>query len=277
MHTDRPSLVPSVSTPNPKITRPQEGGDAAAGSACRAGVPPSVDPGLSYGFVSWEDVPRRYQLYMPQQVYAQPDRPLPLIVDFHGMPILEEMRCVRSRPYDRSIDSIRTPSPHVRDNPLLPNPLNPSHPRPNTSEAIASGLDYVAEEKGFIVVRPHALGSLFNAGSCCNPFVDDVGFVRKLVQTLKRLYCIDPRRIYAVGLSGGGMMIYKVACDAADVFVSWRTRAAWVIINDKRSDHQSTRYGGRRRPIGRSLTYIHILSLTNATGRRRLDWRGAAR
>lgn len=92
----------------------------------------------------------------------------------------------------------------------------------HNSEAIASGLDYRAEEgDGFIVARPHALGSFWNAGSCCFPYVDDVGFIRALVQRLQRLYCIDPRRVYAVGLSGGGMMIYKAACDAADVFVSW--------------------------------------------------------
>lgn len=109
-HPSFPASPPQI--PNHPTT--QEGGDAAAGSACRAGVPPSVDPGLSYGFVSWEDVPRRYQLYMPQQVYAQPDQPLPLIVDFHGMPILEEMRCVRSRPYDRSIDSIQPRHPIPR-------------------------------------------------------------------------------------------------------------------------------------------------------------------
>lgn len=60
-------------------------------------MPPSVDQGLSYDFVFWEGIPRRYQLYMPKQAFAHPDRPLPLIVDFHGMPILEEMRCVYAR------------------------------------------------------------------------------------------------------------------------------------------------------------------------------------
>lgn len=89
------------------------------------------------------------------------------------------------------------------------------------SEVIASGLNDKAEQEGFLVVYPHAFMSLWNAGNCCIPYVDDPGFVRALLRELHKTHCIDSSRIYGVGLSGGGFMAYKAACDDADIFAAF--------------------------------------------------------
>jgi polyhydroxybutyrate depolymerase len=64
----------------------------------------------------------------------------------------------------------------------------------------------------------------WNAGHCCggarDDAVDDVGFVRALVAELKRRLPVDAARIHATGMSNGGMMAHRLACDAADLFAS---------------------------------------------------------
>ncbi|MBK8962178.1 MAG: PHB depolymerase family esterase [Candidatus Competibacter sp.] len=91
-----------------------------------------------------------------------------------------------------------------------------------------TNLHQIAERHGFIVVYPNGTGAQqgrrlsWNAGSSPprgyaeNQNVDDVGFVSAILQQLKRSYNIDPRRIYATGLSKGGMFAYRLGCDLSD-------------------------------------------------------------
>lgn len=99
-------------------------------------------------------------------------------------------------------------------------------------------FDDQADRAGFIVVYPNgtdrarpllnALGKpgllTWNAGACCGYAVehrtDDVAFIRALVGQLERDYRIDPARVYATGLSNGGMMAYRLACEASDIFAA---------------------------------------------------------
>ncbi len=101
-----------------------------------------------------------------------------------------------------------------------------------------TGFNALADREGFIVVHPdgtgrrrpllNALGKgrlyTWNAGNCCGyaaqQDIDDVGFLRSLVRVLSDRYPIDPARIYATGLSNGGMMSYRLACDASDLFAA---------------------------------------------------------
>ena len=86
-------------------------------------------------------------------------------------------------------------------------------------------MDAVADRENFIVVYPNGtsrIGSMltWNAANCCGYAyergVDDVAFIRALVDELERRYRIDPRRIYATGMSNGGMMTYRLACALSD-------------------------------------------------------------
>jgi polyhydroxybutyrate depolymerase len=60
----------------------------------------------------------------------------------------------------------------------------------------------------------------WNAGTCCGAAaasqVDDVAFVRALLDDLARRIDYDASRVYATGLSNGAMMSYRLAAELSD-------------------------------------------------------------
>ncbi len=101
----------------------------------------------------------------------------------------------------------------------------------NANNAInQTHFDRVADANGFVAVFPNGSGPLrrilltWNAGNCCGyaveNAVDDVGFVRALIAELTATLAIDPRRVYATGLSNGAMMSYLLGCEAADLIAA---------------------------------------------------------
>ena len=91
-------------------------------------------------------------------------------------------------------------------------------------QELLSDLTAKAAARGSIVAYPAGLGRSWNAGSCCGRAhaedLDDVRFLRDLVRQLGREQCIDRRRVYATGMSNGGLMSYRLACEASDVFAA---------------------------------------------------------
>jgi polyhydroxybutyrate depolymerase len=89
-----------------------------------------------------------------------------------------------------------------------------------TQMELYTGLDGVAEEKGFLAVYPQALLGSWNAGACCGEAarrgIDDVAFVRAALDALGGEVCTDERRIYATGMSNGGFFAHRVGCELAD-------------------------------------------------------------
>jgi polyhydroxybutyrate depolymerase len=78
-----------------------------------------------------------------------------------------------------------------------------------------AGLDDKADQCGFIVVYPNGGLRSFNAGAvdCRREFGrDEVKFVDRILDDLQKRVNVDPCRIYATGLSDGGMMCYRLAC-----------------------------------------------------------------
>ena len=59
----------------------------------------------------------------------------------------------------------------------------------------------------------------WNAGKCCGPArrtnADDVGFTFAVLDDLAKRTPVDKRRVYATGISNGGMMAYRLAADAS--------------------------------------------------------------
>jgi len=91
------------------------------------------------------------------------------------------------------------------------------------------GLQKTADAADFIVAFPNGYSKLaggrfatWNAGGCCGDArdrgVDDVGFARAVVAALRERYSIDAGRVFAAGMSNGGMLSHRLACEAADVF-----------------------------------------------------------
>jgi polyhydroxybutyrate depolymerase len=89
-----------------------------------------------------------------------------------------------------------------------------------------SGLDQKADAEGFITVYPYGSGTdperglSFNGGECCGyamfQQVDDVGFVRTLLDDLATVANVDADRVFATGLSNGGIMAHRVASELSD-------------------------------------------------------------
>ena len=79
-----------------------------------------------------------------------------------------------------------------------------------------TGFTALAEREGFVVAYPAGLHRRWNDGRGIVSS-DDVGFIRALLDTLERELSIDPRRIYATGISNGAMFSYRLACDLPGV------------------------------------------------------------
>lgn len=129
---------------------------------------------------------RRYALYIPPGL--DPDKPAALVLAFHGGGGHAEFM----------VDDARY------------------------------GLIGKAREAGFVVAFPNGHSrfprgrlATWNAGGCCgnarDSNSDDVGFTRAVVADIGRRVAIDRQRIFATGMSNGGMMAYRLACEAADL------------------------------------------------------------
>ncbi|HMJ09862.1 MAG TPA: PHB depolymerase family esterase [Polyangiaceae bacterium] len=83
-------------------------------------------------------------------------------------------------------------------------------------------MDPIADREGFITVYPDGTGALrtWNAGQCCGRAVadgvDDVGFIAALLDHLEGELCTDKRRVFATGMSNGGMLTHRLACELSD-------------------------------------------------------------
>ncbi len=148
-------------------------------------VAPSGD--LQAGLVTPDGRTRTYRLHVPAEL---PDRPVPLLVALHG-------GTGSGAQFERS-----------------------------------SGFDAQADARQMIVVYPDGVGSgpdetelrTWNSGLCCGASmrkqVDDVEFVRELLDTIEQQYSIDPTHVFAAGHSNGGFMAYRLACELSDRIVA---------------------------------------------------------
>lgn len=123
---------------------------------------------------------RSYVLHVPAAYDGT--KPVPLVLDFHGV--------------GDSGASERNDSPY-------PDALDP---------------------EGVVMAFPDGMkgpaGTAWNVGPCCVANVDDVAFARAVVEHVRERACIDPTRVYAVGVLTGGGMAHYLACHAADVFAA---------------------------------------------------------
>ena len=119
---------------------------------------------------------RSYLLYVPTRYKS--NRPMPMVFNFHGL-------------------------------------------GSNGAQQYAySELSALAEKFKFIMVSPNGVGNSWNAGFCCGAAVaaqiDDVGFTSDMIDEISSDYCVNPDRVYSTGMSNGGYMSYRLACDLAD-------------------------------------------------------------
>ncbi|KRI01677.1 PHB depolymerase family esterase [Curvibacter sp. PAE-UM] len=96
-------------------------------------------------------------------------------------------------------------------------------------------MDYMARDENYgqlshaaragqVLVFPNGISrfrsgmlATWNAGACCGAArdenVDDVGFIRLVLERVMHQLNIDRQRVYATGMSNGAMMAYRLACE----------------------------------------------------------------
>ena len=85
--------------------------------------------------------------------------------------------------------------------------------------ADGTALSAEGARRGYIVLAPDALGANWNDGRPeIAAGIDDVGFIRAMLAEVGGRVAIDPARTFAAGASNGGLMSYRLACEAAGSF-----------------------------------------------------------
>ena len=105
-----------------------------------------------------------------------------------------------------------------------------------------SGLNKKSDEAGFIVVYPSGTGTgpflTWNAGGFKGKMAegkaDDVAFIGKLLDDLGTVVKVDEKRVYACGMSNGGMMCYRLAAELSDRIAAIAPVAGTIAIEESK-------------------------------------------
>lgn len=105
-----------------------------------------------------------------------------------------------------------------------------------------SGLNKTADSGGFVVVYPSGTGAgpflTWNAGGFTGKMAegkpDDVLFIKTLLDDLATVLKVDPARVYACGMSNGGMMCYRLAAELSDRIAAIAPVAGTIAIEDSK-------------------------------------------
>lgn len=151
--------------------------------------------------------------------------------------VLGGCRSARAQGAGRSVQTLMVDGIERRYIRYEPPTLDPTVPAPlvlalhgrggtgRISEAMF-GFNAVADRHGFVVTYLDALGDppTWNEGFVGVPGgpnrPDDAGFVRALVERESNVRPLDPRRLFVCGHSSGGMMTYRLASEAGDLFAA---------------------------------------------------------
>jgi polyhydroxybutyrate depolymerase len=94
-------------------------------------------------------------------------------------------------------------------------------------------MNLVADTGNFILVHPNGMANQRNvrewwpvpSSSSVPPNIDDVQFIRDVIDNVSSLYNIDPNRIYIVGFSNGANMAHSLAKRMSDKIAAICTNA----------------------------------------------------
>ncbi|MFN6052976.1 MAG: alpha/beta hydrolase family esterase [Planctomycetia bacterium] len=105
-----------------------------------------------------------------------------------------------------------------------------------------SGLSKKSDEAGFLVVYPSGTGTgpflTWNAGGFKGKMSedrpDDVTFISNLLDDLGTMVTVDAKRVYACGMSNGGMMCYRLAAELSERIAAIAPVAGTIAIGESK-------------------------------------------
>ncbi len=109
--------------------------------------------------------------------------------------------------------------------------------------ALLTGLNRLADDKNFVVVYPNGTGLgetllTWNAGKWNGRLPmsrpDDVKYLGAVLDDVAACVNVDDKRIYATGLSNGGMMSYRLAAEMSDRIAAIAPVAGTLCLDDCR-------------------------------------------
>lgn len=105
-----------------------------------------------------------------------------------------------------------------------------------------TGMSTKSDEAGFLAVYPNGTGNgiflTWNAGGrtvrMAENAPDDVKFIASLLDDLATVVNVDPKRVYATGMSNGGMMCYRLAAELSDRIAAIAPVAGAIAIEESK-------------------------------------------
>jgi polyhydroxybutyrate depolymerase len=79
-----------------------------------------------------------------------------------------------------------------------------------------SGMERLAQEEGFIVIGLQGLQNSWNVLMSDPNAVDDVQYTSDVLDDALQRVCVDERKVYATGFSGGARMASRLACNLSE-------------------------------------------------------------
>jgi polyhydroxybutyrate depolymerase len=101
------------------------------------------------------------------------------------------------------------------------------------------GMNEKSDQAGFIAVYPNGTGTTpffkyWNAGGVKVCDCDDVGFIAQVLDDLGSVVHVDRKRVYAAGMSNGGMMCYRLAAELSDRIAAVASVAGSLALDECR-------------------------------------------
>lgn len=99
-------------------------------------------------------------------------------------------------------------------------------------------FESLAEDHGFLVVYPVGYENHYNGCRKQGPYeanelnIDDVGFIRVLVDRFVEEHKVNPEAVYATGISNGGQMALRLAFEAPELVTAVAPVATSIPTND---------------------------------------------
>ena len=89
-----------------------------------------------------------------------------------------------------------------------------------------SGFNDIAEDNNFVVCYPDGLNRAWNANMNVSiSQADDIGFIEEITLIMQKKLNTNPSRQYLCGISNGGFMSHKLACESSQCFAGIATIA----------------------------------------------------